>query len=163
MQSEAVLGLGGYAIELKDAMAQAGADGVRAELLLHGRIRALEHSLSGLREDLHTLWRDAGQGAWAAALDEMSERLDDLGFYIDCREAKLPTRAMSQDKRPLSAEQLRLLALAAQGFTNAEIAAQTGMNLSTIGARFASAYRSLNVKSRGQAIAVALKNRWIRI
>lgn len=163
MQSEAALGSNRYAIEPKSVQGQRGDSGVRGDLLLHDRIRTLEQTLSVLREDLHTLWCDAGQGAWMAALDDMSERLDDLGFYIDCREAQLPSSVMSKAKRPISAEQVKLLTLAARGLTSAEIAEQTGVPLSTIGARFVVLYRSLNVKSRGQAIAVALKNRWIRI
>ncbi len=93
----------------------------------------------------------------------MGERLGDLEFYIDCREVKLPPTAIERAKQQLSARQVQLLVLAARGLTNAEIAAQTGASLTSVGTHLSALYRKLNVKSRGQAIAVALKNQWISV
>lgn len=163
MQREIVSGMYRHGSEMPGTAVGRIRDLRRSDRLLRGRIRALEQSLSVLREDLNILWRDAGQAAWTAALDDMGERLGDLEFYIDCREVKLPPTAIERAKQQLSARQVQLLVLAARGLTNAEIAAQTGASLTSVGTHLSALYRKLNVKSRGQAIAVALKNQWISV
>jgi DNA-binding NarL/FixJ family response regulator len=133
----------------------------QSEAALKARVRALGRTMMVLREELEVRWQGSRQEAWAATLDDISHRLDDLGFYIDCREVSLPKRKDTAPEMPVGREQLEVLALAAQGMTNAQIAQTIGCPPSTVNARFVATYRRMGVKSRGQAIAIALRNQWI--
>ena len=135
----------------------------QSEATLKARVRALGRTMMVLREELEVRWQGSRQEAWAATLDDMSRSLEDLGFYIDCREVRLPKRKETTTELPVGRDQLQVLALAAQGMTNAQIAQTIGCPPSTVNARFVATYRRMGVKSRGQAIAIALQNQWIAL
>jgi DNA-binding NarL/FixJ family response regulator len=58
--------------------------------------------------------------------------------------------------RPLTARQREVLALAANGNTNAEIAAWIGTRPDTVAEILTAAYRRLGATDRAQAVAIAL-------
>ncbi|MCX5137614.1 LuxR C-terminal-related transcriptional regulator [Streptomyces sp. NBC_00340] len=58
--------------------------------------------------------------------------------------------------RALTAQQRRVLALVANGFTNADIGARLGLSSRTINRHLADVYDRLGVDDRAQAVAVAL-------
>jgi DNA-binding CsgD family transcriptional regulator len=58
--------------------------------------------------------------------------------------------------RALTAQQRRVLALVANGFTNADIAGRLGLSSRTINRHLADVYARLGVDDRAQAVAVAL-------
>jgi DNA-binding NarL/FixJ family response regulator len=63
---------------------------------------------------------------------------------------------------PLTAAEAAVLRLAADGYTNVRIAHELGISLSAVKARFESGYTRLQASDRTHAVAIALRQRWIR-
>ena len=126
------------------------------------RVRELGAQLRRLRGDLRSHWKSAGREAWMATIEQMQHQLDDLRFYIDCRECTIPgSRPLT---RVLSDERVKreMLIMAAHGMTSAEIGTKLGLSVSGVNARFVVIYRQMGVHSRSQAIAQALARGWIK-
>jgi DNA-binding NarL/FixJ family response regulator len=123
---------------------------------LEERVRLLDSQLKILRGALRSRWQGGEGGAWLAVIEEMEDRLDNLSFYIDCRECSLPeSKRVTKHSRSTGTEK-EILTMAAHGMTNAEIARKLGLSVSTVGARFVTMYRRMGVKSRSHAIAKAM-------
>lgn len=75
------------------------------------------------------------------------------------REVRDPDR--EEEKAPLNEQQLAIVRLVAQGFTNREIAGQLFLSEKTVKAYLAEALRKLNVKNRVEAAMFASKRGWI--
>lgn len=63
---------------------------------------------------------------------------------------------------PLTAAESMALRLAADGYTNVRIAHELGISVSAVKARLESGYQRLHAADRAHAVAIALRNRWIR-
>lgn len=79
----------------------------------------------------------------------------------------IPTRLLSQieeddEMSKLSDRQLEILAGAARGYTNADIAKQIGLSEISIKKQLTSIYESLGVSNRTEAVALALRKQMIK-
>jgi len=63
---------------------------------------------------------------------------------------------------PLTAAESVALLMAADGYTNVRIAHELGISVSAVKARLESSYQRLHAADRAHAVAIALRNRWIR-
>jgi DNA-binding CsgD family transcriptional regulator len=63
---------------------------------------------------------------------------------------------------PLTAAESMALRMAADGYTNVRIAHELGISVSAVKARLESSYHRLQDADRSHAVAIALRNRWIR-
>ena len=63
---------------------------------------------------------------------------------------------------PLTAAESIALRMAADGYTNVRIAHELGISVSAVKARLESSYQRLRAADRAHAVAIALRNRWIR-
>lgn len=63
---------------------------------------------------------------------------------------------------PLTAAESTALRMAADGYTNVRIAHELGISVSAVKARLESSYQRLHAADRAHAVAIALRNRWIR-
>ena len=63
---------------------------------------------------------------------------------------------------PLTAAESMALRMAADGYTNVRIAHELGISVSAVKARLESSYQRLRAADRAHAVAIALRNRWIR-
>jgi len=63
---------------------------------------------------------------------------------------------------PLTAAESTALRMAADGYTNVRIAHELGISVSAVKARLESSYHRLHASDRAHAVAIALRNRWIR-
>jgi DNA-binding CsgD family transcriptional regulator len=63
---------------------------------------------------------------------------------------------------PLTAAESTALRMAADGYTNVRIAHELGISVSAVKARLESSYHRLRASDRAHAVAIALRNRWIR-
>jgi DNA-binding CsgD family transcriptional regulator len=63
---------------------------------------------------------------------------------------------------PLTAAESMALRMAADGYTNVRIAHELGISVSAVKARLESSYQRLQAADRAHAVAIALRNRWIR-
>lgn len=63
---------------------------------------------------------------------------------------------------PLTAAESRALRMAADGYTNVRIAHELGISVSAVKARLESSYQRLHAADRAHAVAIALRNHWIR-
>jgi DNA-binding NarL/FixJ family response regulator len=70
-------------------------------------------------------------------------------------------RAPREEQSPLNRQQVAIVRLVAQGFTNREIAEQMFLSEKTVKGYLAEAMRRLEVKNRVEAAMVATKNGWI--
>jgi DNA-binding NarL/FixJ family response regulator len=72
-------------------------------------------------------------------------------------------RAQSGSDGVLSAREMEILALAARGLSNREIASSLTLSEATIKRHLANAYPKMRVSSRGEAVRSALREGWITI
>lgn len=72
-----------------------------------------------------------------------------------------PSKAEAEEKMPLNRQQLAIVRLVAQGFTNKEIAEQMYLSEKTVKGYLADALRRLGVKNRVEAAMLASKQGWI--
>lgn len=72
-----------------------------------------------------------------------------------------PAKAAPEEKMPLNRQQLAIVRLVAQGFTNKEIAEQMYLSEKTVKGYLADALRRLGVKNRVEAAMMASKQGWI--
>jgi DNA-binding NarL/FixJ family response regulator len=63
---------------------------------------------------------------------------------------------------PLTIAEAQVLRLAADGYTNNRIAHELGISVSAVKARLESAFLRLGAADRAHAVAIALRERWIR-
>ena len=70
--------------------------------------------------------------------------------------ATKPVKPVAQDR--ISAKGVEVLSLAAKGLSNKEIGAQLGISEATVKSYFVDVFQKLNVRSRTEAIFVALKS-----
>jgi DNA-binding CsgD family transcriptional regulator len=63
---------------------------------------------------------------------------------------------------PLTAAESVALRMAADGYTNVRIAHELGISVSAVKARLESSYHRLHAADRAHAVALALRNHWIR-
>lgn len=66
-----------------------------------------------------------------------------------------------EDRIPLNRQQLAIIRLVAQGYTNREIAQRMFLSEKTVKGYLAEAMRRMGVKNRVEAAMVASKNGWI--
>lgn len=69
--------------------------------------------------------------------------------------------AAISDARPLSDREVEVLALAARGLGNKEIAAKLGLSVRTIQAHLTHIFSKLGVASRTEAVILCLRRRWL--
>jgi len=72
-----------------------------------------------------------------------------------------PGQEKEEAKSPLNRQQLAIIRLVAQGYTNREIAEQMFLSEKTVKGYLAEALRRMGVKNRVEAAMVASKNGWI--
>lgn len=75
------------------------------------------------------------------------------------RQVNEPQR--EQEKLPLNAQQLAIVRLVAQGYTNKEIAGQLFLSEKTVKGYLAEILRKLGVKNRVEAAMLASKQGWL--
>lgn len=67
-----------------------------------------------------------------------------------------------QLRGPLTPAEVTVLRLAADGYTNVRIAHELGISVSAVKARLEGSYSKLNAADRAHAVAIALRQRWMR-
>ncbi|MFZ5828224.1 MAG: response regulator [Bacillota bacterium] len=72
-----------------------------------------------------------------------------------------PAEQKEEDKTPLNRQQLAIIRLVAQGYTNREIAEQMYLSEKTVKGYLAEALRRMGVKNRVEAAMLASKKGWI--
>jgi DNA-binding NarL/FixJ family response regulator len=93
-------------------------------------------------------------GTVDAACDvAVDERVATMGEVVD---------ALLRLRGPLTAAEVAALRLAADGYTNVRIARELGVSVSAIKARLEGGYSKLHAQDRTHAVAIALRQRWIR-
>lgn len=108
--------------------------------------RALRHLRTVvLLRGLHTA--DYRLSSWVAG------RVSGLGEAVD---------ALLQLRGPLTPAEVTVLRLAADGYTNVRIAHELGISVSAVKARLEGSYSKLNAADRAHAVAIALRQRWMR-
>jgi DNA-binding NarL/FixJ family response regulator len=80
-------------------------------------------------------------------------RVSGLGEAVD---------AVLQLRGPLTPAEVTVLRLAADGYTNVRIAHELGISVSAVKARLEGSYSKLNAADRAHAVAIALRQRWMR-
>lgn len=70
--------------------------------------------------------------------------------------------ALLQMRGPLTVAEATALRLAADGYTNVRMAHELQLSVSAVKARLESGYSKLGAADRTHAVAIALRNRWIR-
>ncbi len=80
-------------------------------------------------------------------------RVGSMGAAVD---------ALLQLRGPLTAAEAAVLRLAADGYTNVRIARELGVSVSAIKSRLEGSYSKLRAADRTHAVAIALRQRWIR-
>ena len=70
--------------------------------------------------------------------------------------------ALLQLRGPLTPAEVTVLRLAADGYTNVRIAHELGISVSAVKARLEGSYNKLNAADRAHAVAIALRQRWMR-
>ena len=108
--------------------------------------RALRH----LRTVALVRGRQAGDSRLSAWV---SGRVTGLGEAVD---------AVLQLRGPLTPAEVTVLRLAADGYTNVRIAHELGISVSAVKARLEGSYSKLNAADRAHAVAIALRQRWMR-
>lgn len=92
--------------------------------------------------------------------------LDRRGLYLHptvARRAIMSTRAADRVIDKLSARELEILALLAEGTTNDEIASTLFVSEKTVKAHMSSIFRKLGVSNRTQAAAKAIRERLVQV
>lgn len=77
------------------------------------------------------------------------------------QQMRSPSPEREEDRIPLNRQQLNIIRLVAQGYTNREIAEQMFLSEKTVKGYLADALRRMGVKNRVEAAMVASKNGWI--
>jgi len=67
------------------------------------------------------------------------------------------------DGEHLTAREMQVLQLAADGMSNKDIGAELGISLGTVKMHFLNIFRKLQVESRTEAVLTAIRNNWIRV
>jgi DNA-binding CsgD family transcriptional regulator len=80
-------------------------------------------------------------------------RVGGLGEAVD---------AVLQLRGPLTPAEVTVLRLAADGYTNVRIAHEIGISVSAVKARLEGSYSKLQAADRAHAVAIALRQRWMR-
>jgi len=70
--------------------------------------------------------------------------------------------AVLQLRGPLTPAEVTVLRLAADGYTNVRIAHELGISVSAVKARLEGSYSKLKAADRAHAVAIALRQRWMR-
>jgi DNA-binding CsgD family transcriptional regulator len=70
--------------------------------------------------------------------------------------------AVLQLRGPLTPSEVTVLRLAADGYTNVRIAHELGISVSGVKARLEGSYSKLQAADRAHAVAIALRQRWMR-
>lgn len=89
----------------------------------------------------------------APVLTAVGTRVASMGEAVD---------ALLQLRSPLTAAESAVLRLAADGYTNVRIARELGVSVSAIKARLEAGYSKLRAQDRTHAVAIALRQHWIR-
>lgn len=74
---------------------------------------------------------------------------------------RTPAQEKEEDKTPLNRQQLAIIRLVAQGYTNREIAEQMFLSEKTVKGYLAEALRRMGVKNRVEAAMLASRKGWI--
>ena len=77
------------------------------------------------------------------------------------QQMRSPSQAREEDRIPLNRQQLAIIRLVAQGYTNREIAERMFLSEKTVKGYLAEALRRMGVKNRVEAAMVASRNGWI--
>lgn len=93
--------------------------------------------------DVRTIAAAVGASAAAASVSDAA----DLLLYL---------------RGPLTAAEATVLKLAADGYTNVRMAHELGISVSGVKARLEGSYTKLRAADRTHAVAIALRERWIR-
>ncbi|MBA2534877.1 MAG: tetratricopeptide repeat protein [Rubrobacter sp.] len=150
-----------YALDGYMRLAAAEGEAVRA-LQLGGATQASRRTYgvtigpseqAAFRRRLEPAWRalggEAGEAAWEEGLAMSLEEALDLAF------AEPETKPGRTSDGLLSARELEVLSLVAQGLTDAEVAENLYVSPRTVGGHLRGAYRKLGVKSRTAALREA--------
>jgi DNA-binding NarL/FixJ family response regulator len=97
--------------------------------------------------------------ATAAALGELAQRALNEARHLEA--VLQPVVNTSPNASPLSRRESEVLALAAQGLTNKEIAYRLGISERTVQFHMNSVFNKTATSSRTQAVSLALKNGWL--
>lgn len=97
-----------------------------------------------------------------AAVREAPELVAQLGASASAWSVAAAVDHMLWVRGPLTAAESMALRMAADGYTNVRIAHELGISVSAVKARLESSYQRLHASDRAHAVAIALRNRWIR-
>jgi DNA-binding NarL/FixJ family response regulator len=86
----------------------------------------------------------------------LSQEVSQEVIKYSLHHATKPVKPVAQDR--ISAKGVEILSLAAKGRSNKEIGAQLGISEATVKSYFVDVFQKLNVRSRTEAIFVALKS-----
>lgn len=96
------------------------------------------------------------------AVHEVPELVAQLGVSASAWSVTAVVDDMLWVRGPLTAAESMALRMAADGYTNVRIAHELGISVSAVKARLESSYQRLHAADRAHAVAIALRNRWIR-
>lgn len=96
------------------------------------------------------------------AVRDSPELVDQLGVGASAWSVAAAVDHMLWVRGPLTAAESMALRMAADGYTNVRIAHELGISVSAVKARLESSYQRLQAADRAHAVAIALRNRWIR-
>jgi DNA-binding CsgD family transcriptional regulator len=162
----AVLGITGAALlggRIADGLRLDAATRRRFEVLANGMPPAFalhyQELVAAARRDADATTLAASEAAAPAGWDAL------VADARNCATTLLSALASSSPRRPgrpkvngLSAREHEVLALAAEGATNPQIAAQLGISPKTVMHHTTSVYRKLGVRGRAEAVAAAYRS-----
>lgn len=96
------------------------------------------------------------------AVRDAPQLVDQLGVGASAWSVAAAVDHMLWVRGPLTAAESTALRMAADGYTNVRIAHELGISVSAVKARLESSYQRLQAADRAHAVAIALRNRWIR-
>ena len=82
---------------------------------------------------------------------------------LSLADASQTSSQQAQPVHPLSPREYQVLCLAAEGLTNKEIAYRLGISERTVQFHINSIFNKTTTNSRTEAVALALRNRWITL
>jgi DNA-binding CsgD family transcriptional regulator len=100
--------------------------------------------------------------AIGGAVREAPDLVAELGMSASSWSVTAAVDDMLWVRGPLTAAESMALRMAADGYTNVRIAHELGISVSAVKARLESSYQRLHAADRAHAVAIALRNRWIR-